>query len=241
MGVYSTSQKNVPRLLWWYYQRRASDRPTTAIAGFSLLEVLVAMIVASVAMVLITPPIFMVTAARVQQRRAQQSQQVAQAEMDRVRTTVERGVFTVDDLPVAVNSALNTIPAPTSVHGQLKSTTQSCNAYTGDRLDSAVLLPVDVNGDCQSDFLLQSFRTTGPAGTSVPVSGFRMMVRVYADIPQLRSNLGQLSVTPASLSFSSGVSGTARQPLTVLQSTIVRPDTGTSLRDYSTVCTNVGC
>lgn len=240
MGVRSPSHPHLLRILWRSIVRLRDPQPS-AIAGFSLLEVLVAMVVASIMMMVITPPIFLATAARVQQRRAQQSLQLAQAEIDRVRTTVERGVYTLEDLPTAVASDLNASPAATSIAGQLKSTNPGCNSYTGERLGSTALLPIDTNGDCQSDFLVQSFRTEGPAGSAVPVSGFRMAVRVYADIPQLRSNLSQLSVAPARLSFSSGLGDAALQPLAVLQSTIVRPDTGNSLRDYRTICTNGDC
>ena len=69
---------------------QTGDRPPGPSAGFTILEVLVAMVVASIMVMIITPPVFLVTAARVQQRRAQQSLQLAQAEIDRVRTTVER-------------------------------------------------------------------------------------------------------------------------------------------------------
>ncbi len=216
----------------------AGDRLT---AGFSLLEVLVAMVVASVMIMVITPPMFMVTAARVQQRRAQQALQLAQAEVDRVRATVERGVYTANDLPAPVGSTLTNVAAPTGVATVLKSTNPSCNTYNGTPIASNILLPVDTNGDCRSDFLVQSFRTTGPAGTAVPVTGFQMRVRVYADIPLLRQQLGQLSAVPARLATGSGVGGSARQPLAVLQTTMVRPDTQNSLQNYRTVCTNGGC
>lgn len=220
----------------------ASSGRANSTAGFTILEALVAMVVAAIMIGVITPPMFMATAARVQQRRAQQSLQLAQSEIDRVRATVERGAYTATELPTAVGATLANVAAATSVHSQLKSTsTSGCNAYNGNTVASSALLPVDINGDCTSDYLVQSFRTTGPAGTSVPVTGFQMEVRVYADIPQLRANLGQLTATPARLSSSSGFGGTTRQPLAVLRSTIVRPDTQNSLQDYQTVCTNGGC
>ncbi len=220
---------------------QTGDRPPGPSAGFTILEVLVAMVVASIMVMIITPPVFLVTAARVQQRRAQQSLQLAQAEIDRVRTTVERGVYTVDDLPTAAGNNLNAVPAATGVASQLKSTNSSCNTYRGDRLDSTQFLPIDINGDCQSDFLLQSVRTNGPTGTAVPVTGFQMVARVYVDLPLVRQNIGQLNTTPARLAFSTGIGTAAVQPLAVLQSTIARPDTSNALQNYRTLCENGGC
>ncbi len=214
------------------------DRPPH---GFTIIEILVAMLIASIMMMILTPPMFMSTAARVQQRRAQQALQLGQAEVDRVRTTVERGSYTTADLPTSVTTNLTAVPAPSTIAASLKSANPTCNTYMGTSLATNALLPVDTNGDCVSDFLVQTFRTTGPAGTSVPVTGFRMGVRVYADIPQLRNGIGQLSPVPARLSFSSGLGVTIRQPLAVLQVTIVRSDTGTALQDYRAVCTSGNC
>lgn len=221
-----------------FQMQRSRSRSAATNAGFSLLEVLVAIVIVALILVSITPPIFMATAARVQQRRAELAQQLAQSEIDRVRTTVERGVYSAADLP-DVRTSLSGAP-PTVVLGQLKSTKSSCSTYTGATVSSTTLLPVDVNGDCQSDFLLQSFRTQGPAGTAVPTSGFRMVVRVYADTPLLRQQLANLNTTPASLKFTTGLGQQVTNPLSVLYSTIVRNDTNNSLQDYRTVCSTAG-
>lgn len=241
MNIHSPTQPIQRRLLRSQRVRAVGDRANTT-DGFTILEALVAMVVAAIMIAVITPPMFLATAARVQQRRAQQSLQLAQSEIDRVRATVERGAYTATELPTAVGATLANVAAASTVHGQLKSTSSSgCNAYNGSTVASSALLPIDINGDCTSDYLVQSFRTTGPPGTAVPVTGFQMEVRVYADIPQLRANLGQLTATPARLSSNGGFGGATRQPLAVLRSTIVRPDTQNSLQDYQTICTNGGC
>lgn len=239
MRIHSPTQPTHLRVPRWQ-QALASGNRASSPEGFTILEAIVAMVVASIMIAVITPPIFLATAARVQQRRAQSSLQLAQAEIDRVRATVERGTYALADLPAEVSGTLDSVPAPSAIYNQIKSTATGSNTYTGGTVPSTSLLPVDTNGDGTPDYLVQVFRTAGPAGTSVPVTGFQMGVRVYADLPQLRQNISQLSTTPARLSMGSGMGGATRQPLAVLRSTIVRPDTQNALQDYRTICTS-GC
>ncbi len=215
--------------------------------GLSLIECLVAIVVVSITLIAITPPIFFITATRVQSRKAEQALQVAQAEIDRVRAVVERGVYTNADLPAIVANISN-VPAPTSVAGVLKSSTVACNTYTGVTVAATALLPVSTDLDpsnlaaCQSQFLVQAFRTEGPAGSAVTTSGFRLGVRVYSDNPLLRQNLSGLQTAQASLRFVNGLGDQNRRPLAILYSTIIRNDTSNSLQDYRTVCsTPNGC
>ncbi|HEY9894400.1 MAG TPA: type II secretion system protein [Candidatus Sericytochromatia bacterium] len=227
-----------------------SAQSTKRDEGLSLIECLVAIVVVSITLIAITPPIFFITATRVQSRKAEQALQVAQAEIDRVRAVVERGVYTTADLPAVVGS-INNVPAPTSIaSGVLKSanSSASCNTYTGVTVPVTALLPVNTDLDpsnpaaCQSQFLVQTFRTAGTAGSSVPTSGFRLGVRVYSDNPLLRQNLSGLQTAQASLRFVSGLGDQNRRPLAILYSTIVRNDTSNSLQDYRTVCsTPNGC
>jgi prepilin-type N-terminal cleavage/methylation domain-containing protein len=223
-------------------QRRS--RRHASQAGFTLLEALVALIIVSIIMVFITPPIFMATASRIQDRRAEQALQLAQAEIDRVRATVERGTYTDDDIPDQVTQRLEAVPAPTTISRQLKSSVSRCNTYDGSKIPSNTLLQVDVTGDCESDFLVQSFRSDGPdSGSTTPyTTGFRMATRVYVDLSSLRNNLGGLQSPPkpASLSFTTGLGGQSKQPLSILYSTVVRNDTSNSLQDYRTVCPSTG-
>lgn len=215
--------------------------------GLSLIECLVAIVVVSITLIAITPPIFFITATRVQSRKAEQALQVAQAEIDRVRAVVERGVYTDADLP-AIVANVSAVPAPTSIAGVLKSSTVACNTYTGVTVAATALLPVNTDLDpsnlvaCQSQFLVQTFRTAGTPGSAVPTSGFRLGVRVYSDNPLLRQNLNGLQTAQASLRFVNGLGDQNRRPLAILYSTIVRNDTSNSLQDYRTVCsTPNGC
>lgn len=214
--------------------------------GLTLIECLVAIVVVSITLIAITPPIFFITATRVQSRKAEQALQVGQAEIDRVRAVVERGVYTASELPAVVGS-INSVPAPTGISsGVLKSSIASCNTYTGVTVATTSLLPVNTDLDpgnlstCRSQFLVQTFRTAGPAGSSVTTSGFRLGVRVYADIPLLRQSLGSLQTEQASLKFTSGNGNQNLRPLAVLYSTLVRNDTSSSLQDYRAICPATG-
>ncbi|MBW4519857.1 MAG: hypothetical protein KME16_09185 [Scytolyngbya sp. HA4215-MV1] len=221
-------------------QRSTTRPPITQASGFTLLETLMAIVAVSVVLIAITPPIVMVAASRVQTRRAEQALQVAQAEIDAVRTIVERGVYSTAELPADIGANINNVAAPNSVSTLLKSINTSCNSYTGTTINSTTLLPVDITGDCRSDFLVQIFRTTGPAGASTPTTGFKIGVRVYADIPNLRQNLGNLQTTQATLKFTRGLGQQNARPMAVLYSTLIRSDTNNSLRDYGTVCSTPG-
>ncbi len=224
--------------------RRPPGQPSPSpSAGFSILEVLVAMIVSSIMVAVITPPIFMAAAARVQQRRAQQSLMVAQSEIDRVRVTVERGVYTATEIPAFGADNLSAVPAPTAIHGQMKSTANCSNPprYDGTSISATTLLPVDIDGDCKSDYLVQIFRTNGPTTNANPpqLMGFQVMVRVYANVAQ--QNLGQLRTERADLLMGTGSGGATRRPLAVLKTSVVRPDASTALQNYRNLCTLNGC
>lgn len=70
--------------------------------GFSLLEALISIAVIAVVISSFTPPIFLAVGTRVQNRRAEQAMQLAQAEVDRVRRLVERGQY---DNPTSTDPA----------------------------------------------------------------------------------------------------------------------------------------
>jgi len=221
------------------FQKASCNSP---VAGLTLLECLVAMVIISVIVVAITPPIFLVTATRVQNRRAEQANQIAQAEMDRVRTLVERGVYTAADLPADIGANLSAAPVASAVFGQLKSTNPASNTYLGATVPGNSLLPVDVDGDGRSDFLVQVYRTTGVGGA--PPLAFQVGVRVYSDNPTLRQNLGSLNPAlqqKTSLKMASGLGSQGIQPLAVLNSTLVRNDAQNSLPTYRNLCTATNC
>ncbi|MBD2462851.1 hypothetical protein H6G89_17565 [Oscillatoria sp. FACHB-1407] len=193
--------------------------------GLSLLECLMAIAVIMLTAALITPPLFIATATRVQNRRAEQALQLAQGEIDRLRVLVSQGQNTPGRLPAAVGTATNPA-APSGLSNQLRSINSSCNTYNDEQIPATSALRVDVDGDCQFDFLMQVFRTDGslPASedpTNNPAAlqrrtDFVVGVRVYSFLAQ--NNLGSLETQQASLRLTSGQGSQRRRPLAVLYS-----------------------
>ncbi|MGB6016823.1 MAG: hypothetical protein WBG32_18970 [Nodosilinea sp.] len=158
-------------------------------------------------------------ATRVHSQKAEQALGLAQREIDRTRVLVERGNYTVVDLPPLAPGADQ--DAETALGANL---TAAPTDY--DHAD-----PVDVNGDGDDDFLVQRYRVIGQEdGDGIPVA-FAMGVRVY-DIDV--SGGGNLSTDPASLVMTSSDGGRGTQPLAVLYSTIATSDQGESLCNLNT-------
>ncbi len=218
--------------------------------GITLIEGLVAIIVVSLTVVLITPPIMLATATRIQTRRAEQARAIAQSEVDRVRIIVERGSGNINLLPknYTGNGALGdpkNAPAATTI-GSVYLSPATCG--TGKRYPDIAttpipapvpidtLIPVDIDGDCKYDFLMQVFRSEGftPNGATSPYS-FLMGVRVYANYNQASSGAPAepLVIQQSSLGLSNGGQrdkiGGKQRPLAVLYTTIARNDSGRSL------------
>jgi prepilin-type N-terminal cleavage/methylation domain-containing protein len=178
--------------------------------GLTLLECLVAIIIVAVIISAITPPIFLVVATRVQNRKADQAQQLAQAEVDRVRRLVERGNYTRDKLPPSVGGVrnLSTVSAPANP--------------TWNRI-------VDINGDGKQDFVVQTFRNDGIANPNNPTQpvAFTVGVRVYAFFA------GQTFETKrASLGMTTAEGSQRRRPLVVLYNDVALNDNQNSLNSY---------
>ncbi|MEM9771156.1 MAG: prepilin-type N-terminal cleavage/methylation domain-containing protein [Cyanobacteria bacterium P01_D01_bin.73] len=217
-------------------------------SGLTLIECIVAIVIISIVGVAITPPLFLATAARVQTNRAEQAVQISQGEVDKVRVLVEQGAYDSNDLPGPGAAEVTKTPSPNSVlENALSSTHQPCD----DTLDSNFsppaaneLLPVDVNGDCQSDFLIQVFRSqdnpntlaTTASGETIPLV-FGLGVRVWVDTPALRNNLAALDPEPAELTITAGTGEQTIKPLAVAYTRIARSDLNVS---YRTFCLSLG-
>jgi type II secretory pathway pseudopilin PulG len=195
--------------------------------GLSLLECLMAVAVIMLTAAMITPPLFIATATRVQNRRAEQALQLAQGEVDRLRVLMSQSQNTPARLPVSVGIAANP-PAPGGLTSQLKSVNSSCNTYNDEQIAATAGLKVDVDGDCEMDFFMQTFRTNGvvppsenpvdnPGARSRPTD-FVIGVRVYSFLAQ--SNLGSLDTQQASLQLTNGQGSQRRRPLAVLYSSL---------------------
>ncbi|UBF24498.1 prepilin-type N-terminal cleavage/methylation domain-containing protein [Kovacikia minuta CCNUW1] len=207
--------------------------------GLTLIECLVAIIVVSLTVLAITPPIMLATATRVQSRRAEQANHIAQAEIDRIRLMVERGSYTTADLPALATGADSNIgaaAAASTVASSVLFSPSTCNTYPGTTAAAAnSVIPVDVDGDCTPEYLMQVFRNTGkiPNGdpSATPPYAFDVGVRVYVYYPG--QTLPTLQTTRASLIAGTGArdaqGGNARRPMAVLYSRMSRNDQSKSL------------
>lgn len=117
-------------------RKRLKDRSVST-AGFTLIESLVAIMVISITVVAISPPIFWATATRVQNRRAEQALAIAQSSIDQVRAKVERGSATAPELPAIAPTAAGGIrpypatgPAPTAQWTKTQSVLPVCNTVS---------------------------------------------------------------------------------------------------------------
>jgi len=221
--------------------------------GLTLIEGLVAIVIVSVTLVSITPPIFWATGTRVQNRRAEQALQLAQGEIDRVRTLVDQGQATIDLLPPDAGTnnirAANSVPAPKTA-GNITSVNPKCTRLDTVKpdIDKYTQVNTDPNpenpNDCKANFLIQTFRSTGfdengivPAGTTAP-AGFVMGVRVYSIVAE--RNVGKLLTEQASLKGTNGLGNQLTRPLAVQYSTIVRSNASKNLDIYRKLCPSSG-
>ena len=202
--------------------------------GLTLIECLVAIVIISITVVAITPPIFVATASRIQSRRAEQANQIAQAEVDRVRVVMERGAEKETELPqLGANDNLVASGASTTA---LASPGNGClNKYPSSTAQASAtqVIPVDVDGDCEPEFAMQVFRANDcrpipPVGAPpmpVPYS-FDLIVRVYGyKDGDAMSNLDDERMTLGLTTGRAGddpTTGALRKPLQVLKTKVSR-------------------
>jgi prepilin-type N-terminal cleavage/methylation domain-containing protein len=236
------------------------SRPSS---GFTLIESLVAIIIIAITIVSVTPPIFWATGTRVQNRRAEQATQLAQSEIDRIRTGIERGDFSVNDLPPQAPQVGTSIYSPDNAAApngivdtaRRRSVIPRCNPETTDppppTASAANVIPVDTDPDttCKPEFYIQVFRGTGiTLGTDLTAmpDGLIVGVRVYsssivtnpkAAVPTLRTGLSNL---PGKLKATNGLGTQQSRPLAVQYSVIVRSNTSAGLDLYRKLCEEPG-
>jgi type II secretory pathway pseudopilin PulG len=194
-------------------------------SGLTLIEALVSIIIATLALAAAAPPILLSAATQVQSRNAAQAQAIAQQELDRVRAILTREVGAggaSGDIPPVASTPLNTAAGPGSLTDQRSS------------LSATKALKIDADGDGDDDFFVQIIRDAGAEFASGPAQGelavFQMGVRVY-DIAA-KDKLGSLKVQPASLQPSQGLSQRTTNPLAAVYTEVSRSDLKLSLDEY---------
>jgi prepilin-type N-terminal cleavage/methylation domain-containing protein len=237
-----TTQPLTARLALRVCLRLSVKPPHHSTQGFTLIEALIAIVIVAITLVSITPPIFLATATRVQNRRVQQAQQIAQGEVDRIRLMVERQqTDAMTYLPPLVGGnvrAAGNPPAPsgtfTTANAKMRSPVSCPNP--DDDTSQAIRL-VDSDGDCQPDFIVQTFRggevRDSATIATAPPDGFVMGVRVYSIV----SNGSIRSTEPAKLQATNGLGNQRNLPLAVSYGSVARNNSSKSLEIYNQLCT----
>ncbi len=196
--------------------------------GLTLIECLVAIVIVGLVVSSIAPALVLSVATRVQSQKAEQALKLAQTEIDRVRTLVERREATEALLPLPVDGFADTDDI-VDVGGPNYGALVAENA----RPTKTQTRPVDINGDKTPDFAVQIFRSPGLEVGGVPVA-FALGVRVY-DIDAVNSGAaGSLLTDTSALSLTSGLGQRRQRPLAALYTTVAVGDGEESLCNYIT-------
>ncbi len=203
-----------------------SSSPNSSTQGLTIIECLVAMVIASIVMAFISPPILLAVATRVQNQKAEKSFELAQLEVDRIRVLLERGTYANSELP-PLSTSTTVVPA------------SGATGFTTDRtlMTATKGLAVDVNQDGTYDFVVQTFRDAGQAvsTTDTKLITFQMGVRVYTY--KALTNGATLLPTAAPLGFTSGEGLQNTRPLSVIFTRLTRSDLNESFDRYVTELT----
>lgn len=215
--------------------------------GLTIMECLVAILLIGLTTAMITPPLVVATATRVQNRRAEQALQIAQDEVDRISTLVQQGIHRSKVLPATVGEPKNIrdgVGGPTKLNSYFKTSRRGGCAAKGTTynyqgiISASEALPVDVDGDCEMDFFVQVFRTDGvfTEGEASKLvaedrrpAKFDLGVRVYSKLAQKNLSTGKLATEPASLQITEGQGKQASNPLAVVYKPIIWSEQSDSL------------
>lgn len=209
-------------------------RPTQS--GFTIIESLMAMIVAAILLAAIGPVMVLATATRLQARRVELSTQAARTYMDGVRSGTILPPASTVTLPDNLDrDDFANAPAPNS-----SAVTSSCAANTYcDSPGSLYCVDIDGDGVCNpdkpADLVVQGFRSV-TAAVSDPEKGYVLGVRVYT--ANAFSGGGTLATQEErqrkQSTFSAGV-GDRKAPL--MEITTEVSGSGSKFSDY---CTRLG-
>lgn len=207
--------------------------------GFTIIESLVAILVASILLVAIAPVLTISVATRVQARRVELASQAARSYIDGVRTQK----ISAPAAP-ATNTTLLAINAPTT------GSSFSCNANsyctstaTSSTATNLYCMDFDGSGSCESssttDMVVQAFRPiVDPTGTTTPgKTGYALGVRVYrADAFKGNTTLlKNTSTIKTTLNTFAGGGGGKKAPLVEMTA-----DISDTVPTYNDLCARLG-
>lgn len=235
----------------WLRQPTSSSHPDTD-QGLTLIECLVALVVIALTVGSVTPALVISVATRVQSQKAEQAIEVAQAEIDAVRITLERGNYDAASVPQSVAALVDT---------SYLATTNSVQGYVGpaygvlndastpyDALPTDEARAVDVDGDGTSDFGVQVFRTPGQDDSDGNPIAFSMGVRVY-DVRAINAQAagtGNLVIDEARIGATGTEGQRGERPLATVYTVLAKGDLEESYCRYieflgSTPSTALNC
>lgn len=206
-------------------QEVASER------GFTLIEIIAAIVILTIAFAAAAAPLLLSAATRIQSRRIQQAEALAQQEIDRVKALLLRtqGVSAAVETglipPESAQANIDDTPAPTvflnsdtSGRGDLNLTTEA--------------LGFDLDEDDDDDYFIQLIRSPAvrlSRGNIGQAGIFEMVVRVYDSSAAV--NLGSLETDAIDSILTNTLAAPRTNPLAVSRTTISQSDAGLSLED----------
>lgn len=213
---------------------------TSSEQGLTLLEVIASIVMISVILVAIAPPLLLSVATRVKMRRASQAMLIAQEEVNRVQGIMARSRD--ENLPTESDDCDPT-ESVCSYVGLPQTIGQNTNLKDFSAPDSnSELEEFDVDDDGNADFFVQTFRDQGAlfagGGTRCEPAVFGIGVRVYSTLAEDNLQSGNLETEEISLQMTSGLKGQSTKPMTVLFATVSRSDMGGSLDTYQDYINN---
>ncbi|MEO0537989.1 MAG: type II secretion system protein [Cyanobacteria bacterium P01_A01_bin.123] len=233
----------------WLRQPISSSHPDTE-QGLTLIECLVALVVIALTVGSVTPALVISVATRVQSQKAEQAIEVAQAEIDAVRITLERGNYDAASVPQSVAALDDTTYSTTTnsvqgyvgpAYGVLNDASTPYNALPTDQARA-----VDVDGDGTSDFGVQVFRTPGQDDSDGNPIAFSMGVRVY-DVRAINAqSTGNLVIDEARIGATGTEGQRGERPLATVYTVLAKGDVEESYCRYieflgSTPSTALNC
>ena len=199
--------------------------------GFTLVEVIAAIVTLGIAFAAAAPPLLLSAATRIQNRRIQQAEALAQKEIDRVKALLLRtqGVNAALETglipPESPQADIDDTPAPTAF-------LDSDTSGRGDLNSTAEALGFDLDEDDNDDYFVQLIRSPAvrlSRGNIGQVGIFTMVVRVYDAAAQ--ANLGNLETDPVNARLTNTLAAPRTNPLAVSRTVISQSDAGLSLDD----------
>jgi len=199
--------------------------------GLTLVEAVVAMVISTIVLTAMAPPLLFSAATRVQTRKVEQAQAFARQELDRVRAALTRkqGIAQTKETgtlpPQSSTSPLSDTPPPNTVVASYSELDSPAKAFKAD---------IDLDGE--DDVLVQLIRDQGirfgSGAAKDELAAFEMGIRVY-DVAAAK-HLDKLSdpPKPASLQMTKGLGERLTNPLAVMYTEVSRSDLRLSLQEY---------